>query len=1170
MRCSSCGTSNPANFKFCGECGSPLALSCPTCGAALAPGLKFCGQCGAPARQAAADPAAAPPQAERRLVTVMFADLVGFTSASQARDPEEVRELLSRYFDTCRRLVELYGGTLEKFIGDAVMAVWGAPTANEDDAERAVRTALDLVKAVQALGEEVHIPELQARAGVLSGEAAVTVGAVGQGMVAGDLVNTASRVQALAPPGSVLVGEATRRLSEASIVYEDFGVHEVKGKDDPVHVFSATQVVAARGGAQRSTALEPPFVGRERELRLLKELFHATADESRAHLVSVTGIAGIGKSRLAWEFFKYIDGLAGQIRWHAGRCLAYGDGVTYWALAEMVRTRAGIVEGEGGEVALAKLRKAIEESVPDTEERKWIEPRLALLIGQVESAMGDRQDIFAAWRRFYERLAEQMPTVMVFEDMQWADPSLVDFIDYLLDWSRDHRLFIVTLGRAGEAQGGSARGHTAVHLEPLARGAMETLITSLVPGLPEELVTRILERAEGVPLYAVETIRMLLDRGLLTQEGSAYRPTGPIESLEVPDSLHTLIAARLDGLDTDERHLLQQAAVMGKTFTTAGLTAVSRRVAPEVESVLTGLLRKEVLTVRADPRSPERGQYGFLQDLVRQIAYETLSRRDRKELHLRVAAYLEQTLGADQDEVAEVLASHYLDAYREAPDAADAPAVKDRARKALARAGERASALAAAEEAQAYYDQAAELADSPLEKADLFDRAGLMAMRRTLIEQAVSRYDAATAIYETHGDQRGAARVAAHLAEVQVGQGNLMSAAERLKPAYDVMAGGEPDEALGVIAAELGRMLTLMERAEEGRPYLEKALAIAEALLLPELFSQALNTKGIALMSAGRHQEAGLLIRHSLDVAVQNGLWTAAFRAFNNLGVEYYFTDQNRQGLTLFNEAFEHARRIGDRRQAAVALSSKLGYMHALGLWDEELQTARECEAMAGQQLMQTSWLVNRFVVCLQVLCERGQVGEARQWADRLSPWMATDQPDVALANDALMATVLRAEGRPAEALALLRESLRVHGAVNLNGPGGKLAWPLAVESAFAVSDLGAVEVILAPVLSMRPGEMPPALLGQGLRFKARLAAAKGETAGVEQAFRSAVGTFREGEMAFLQAATEVEMAEWLVGQGRAAAAAEPLAEAAVIFERLKATPWLERVRKAGAATVPA
>ncbi|MGZ4242394.1 MAG: ATP-binding protein, partial [Actinomycetota bacterium] len=592
-------------------------------------------------------------------MTVLFADLVGFTSLSENRDAEEVRELLTRYFDVCRDLVARYGGTIEKFIGDAVMAVWGTPVAQEDDAERAVRTALDLTDAVAAMGEEVGAPDLRARAGVLTGEAAVTIGAEGQGMVAGDLVNTASRIQSAAHPGEVFVGESTRRSTEVSIAYEDAGEHALKGKAEPMHLWRAARVVSGIAGAQKSEGLEAPFVGRERELRLIKDLFHATVEEGKAHLVSLTGIAGIGKSRLIWEFFKYIDGVATLFRWHRGRCLAYGEGVTYWALAEMVRTRAGILEGEDEQSAMDKLRDALEQSVPDPEERRFLEPRLAHLLGLEAHSARDRDELFSAWRLFYERLAEEMPTIMVFEDVQWADASLLDFIEYLLESSRNSRIFIITLGRPElsakrPSWGSGKRGMTTLYLEPLSQQAMVDLMNGFVPGLPETARDRILARAEGVPMYAVETVRMLLDRGLLVQEGSVYRLSGPIDALEVPETLHALIAARLDGLTGEERRLVQDASVLGKTFMRASLAAVEGTAEAELDPLLAGLVRKEVLTLQADVRSPERGQYGFVQDLVRQVAYDTLSKKDRKARHLAAAQDLETRWGEEEDEIVEV------------------------------------------------------------------------------------------------------------------------------------------------------------------------------------------------------------------------------------------------------------------------------------------------------------------------------------------------------------------------------------------------------------------------------------------------------------------------------------------------------------------------------------
>ena len=661
--CAACGSANEAGRKFCGECGSPLSTPCPSCGTPNTAGVKFCGECGA-ALTAGAAPAphrAPAPAAERRLVSVLFADLVGFTTVAEGRDAEETRDLLSRYFETARTIVERYGGTVEKFIGDAVMAVWGAPVAQEDDAERAVRAALELVAAIPDLHDG-----LRARAGVLTGEAAVTVGAEGQGMVAGDLVNTASRVQSVADPGVVLVGEPTRRATEAAIAYEDLGEHDVKGKTAPVALFRALRVVASVGGEGRSVGLEAPFVGRDSQLRLLKELFHATVDDRHARLLSVVGVAGVGKSRLSWEFEKYADGLAQQVWWHRGRCLAYGDGVAYWALAEMVRGRIGVADDEDPRRAAERLRETLSEHFDDPDERAWIEQRLRPLVGLAEQTGAlDREDLFPAWRRFFERLAEQQPVVLVFEDLHWADAGVIAFVEHLLDWSRSLPVFVVTLARPEVAERhpgfpGATRSATTMPLDPLTDEAMAELLHGLVPGLPDDVSSRIRERADGIPLYAVETVRMLLDRGLLEQVGSEYRITGPIEALEVPETLHALIASRLDGLAEDERRVVQDASVLGKTFTSRGIAALSGRDEEAVQSVIRTLLRKEILYLETDPRSAERGQYGLLQALVQRVAYDMLSRRERRMRHLAAASFLARESGMDPSEIAEVIETRGL------------------------------------------------------------------------------------------------------------------------------------------------------------------------------------------------------------------------------------------------------------------------------------------------------------------------------------------------------------------------------------------------------------------------------------------------------------------------------------------------------------------------------
>jgi predicted ATPase len=1042
------------------------------------------------------------------------------------------------------------------------MAVWGTPVATEDDAERAVRAALELVAAVQGFGEEVGAPELQARAAVLTGEAAVTIGAEGQGMVAGDLVNTASRMQAMAEPGSVYVGEATRRATEQIVAYEHAGSHEVRGKSGLVPLWRALRIVSGVRGSLKSEGLEAPFVGRDRELRLLKDLFHAAAEDRKAQLVSVTGIAGIGKSRLAWEFFKYIDGLPQVTYWHRGRCLAYGEGVTYWALADMVRWRCRIAEDEGPSSALAKLQATLDEYLLDEEERHFVEPRLAHLLGLEEREAREREELFGAWRLFFERLAETNPTVLVFEDMQWADASLLDFVEYLLEWSREHALYVITLARPELLErrptwGAGRRMFSALYLEPLSEQAMRELLLGLVPGLPEELRQQILARAEGVPLYAVETVRMLLDRGLLIQEGSVYRPVGPIEALEVPETLHALIAARLDGLSGEERQLLQDGAVLGKTFTRSALAALSGLDESELEPLLAGLVRKEVLSIQADPRSPEHGQYGFLQDLVRRVAYETLSRRERKARHLAAAAHLEQAFGSEQ-EVVEVLAAHYLAAYEAAPADEDATAVKERARDLLARAGERAGSLAASGEAQHYFEQAAALAEEPLDQARLLERAGEMAFRAGSSEQAQARFEQALAIFQSAGEGHQAARVSARLGEVEWPLGRLDEALERMEHAFAELQGEEADADVAALAAELGRLHIFRGELELASERIETALELAESLWLPEVLSHALISKGLIASWRARLEEALALTQRGLALALEYELPSAAFRAYNNLADLLNRRDRCEEAAAQLEQALAVARRVGHRVWEATILGELSWSLALTGRWQEALA----CLEQAPEEQLG----LGTFLVALpDVLVAEGRLDEARRLLSRYARFETSADVQGRRTHRAAQAVVLRAEGKEREALAAAVDAFAAIGEVGASSQPVKVAFPEGLEAALALGERERAEELLEQIETLPPGRFPPSLRAHAARFRARLAAPSGDSGRAEAGFAAAAATFREFGMPFWLAVTLLEHGEWLTGHGRSAEGEPLLAEACEIFERLEAKPWLERAAEVSA-----
>ncbi len=1147
MFCAACGTDNPAGQRFCNGCGTALAAACTACGSPNPPGANFCGSCGGRLEVAAVSSPV--PVAERRLVSVLFADLVGFTSLSEDRDAEEVRELLSRYFETCRRLIEVYGGTVEKFIRDAVMAVWGAPVATEQDAERAVRAGLDLVAAVSALGDELGVEGLRARVGVLAGEAAVTIGAVGEGMVAGDLVNTASRIQGAAEPGTVLVGDSTRRATEAAVVYEPAGTFELRGKQHELALWRAVRIVSGAQGSLRSERLEAPFVGRDRELRQIKELFHACADEGRAHVVSVTGIGGIGKSRLAWEFFKYIDGLAQEIFWHRGRCLAYGEGVAYWALADMVRMRCRIAEDEAPDAALAKLRATLDEVATVPEERERLEPRLAQLLGLGEQSPGDRNDLFAAWRLFFERLAEIDPVILVFEDMQWADDSLLDFVEYLLDWSRSLPIFVVTLARPELLEkrhtwGAAVRNLSSLHLEPLQPDLVRRLLEGLVPGLPDDLASQIVDRSAGVPLYAVETVRALVDRGLLAPEGAAYRLVGEVESLEVPETLHALIASRLDGLPVEERRLLQDAAILGRTFTAPALAALTGRAVGELEAPLTALVRKEILGLQADPRSPEFGQYGFLQDLVRHVVYETLSRRERRQRHLAAADALAATMPAE--EVAEVLAAHLAEAYALDPDAEDADEIRDRARDSLVHAAERASALAAAAEACRYLARAAELCAEEAERGELERKAGNFALQAGLSDWAEVLLIGSAERFAALGDRRELLAVA-DLAWLDTSNGQLDRARERLEAALVEIDRGVVDPTVARIEGTLGNVLALSDEPDLALAHLDRAVKMAEALGLNEVLVNAVISKAIAGLGQAPN-ESRMQLMGAMAFALEADFTWAWLRALNNLTEALLSINRFDDALRYLEDGLEVARRIGDRSWETMLTGNMVSALVMLGRWDEAVERGREVAELGGAGALGSSMSL----FAANVYCARGELDAARELIDAYADPTLQDSQLKATVSAAFAALQLAA-GEPDEAFA--QADIAIEAA--LLGPGTTMlarGVELALEAARLRGDVSLVHPVLDRVASHPLNERSPWLRG----VRARAAGLLGD----ESQLAVAEGLFRETGMRFHVAVTLLDRAEASVGEASDAA----LDEATAIFAELGATPWLERAEALAAA----
>jgi class 3 adenylate cyclase/tetratricopeptide (TPR) repeat protein len=1017
-------------------------MDCPACGHANPSGARFCKNCGTllmPEQPASRE--------ERKVVTVFFADLVGFTGRAEQLDPEDVRAMLSPYYARLRSEIERFGGTVEKFIGDAVMAVFGAPVAHEDDPERAVRAALAVRDAVQELNDQNPALDLHVRIAVNTGEAVVSLGArvtEGEGMVAGDVVNTAARLQTAAPVDGILVGETTYRATERVVEYRDCEPVEAKGKAEPIPVWEALEArarygvdVAQRGGAE--------LVGRRQELEVLLEALARVERERTPQLVTLVGVPGIGKSRLVWELARAVDEDSNRfIVWRQGRSLPYGEGVAFWALAEMVKAQAGILETDSSEVAETKLRETVSDLVPDAGEAHWVETQLRRLVGVStdEERGGDRRDeSFAAWRRFFEALAEQRPAVLVFEDLHWADDNLLDFVDHLVDWATDSPLLVLGTARPELLErrpgwGGGKPNATTMSLSPLSEEDTARLISSLLEEtvMPAEKQALLLSRAGGNPLYAEEYARMVAGRGI-----------APTEDTPLPETVQGIVAARLDALSPDEKALIQDAAVIGKVFWGGALAAMSGLQRWTVEEQLHALERKEF--VRRDRRSSvaTETEYAFRHVLVRDVAYGQVPRSTRSEKH-RLAAEWIETLSSDREDRAEMLAHHYLRALEFARAAGQGvDSISERAFVALREAGDRSFALSAFRAGTDFYREALELApEDDSEKGRLLLAYGQSlfwadwtSAKAEILEEASRRLLAAGQLAEA-----ASAEVMVYLFHWY--RGEREKAMPHFEQAARLVEEAPRSRQKADVLTDLARFAMLDDGDAAALELGREALSMAEEFGLEGVRARILNTLGVVRVRLGEH--GGLAdIESSLEASVVGS--PERLRGFINLGTMLDELGELGRSRPLYEEGLREAERAGAAGPVRWLRAELFMNEYLTGRWQDALAHAEaflaEAETLERHYMNASAYWV-RAPIRFARGDEPGAIADAEH---ALSLGREAQDPQVLFPSIVYHSHLLFEAGRSSDAAALLDEileRLRSHP----TGIGGEWLVPLAFAAA--------------------------------------------------------------------------------------------------------------------------
>ncbi|HJS27211.1 MAG TPA: adenylate/guanylate cyclase domain-containing protein [Actinomycetota bacterium] len=962
QRCPNCGEENAETARFCSACGDGLAIA----------------------------PAAGE---ERKVVSVLFVDLVGFTARSDRADPEDVRATLRVYHDRLKREIERFGGTVEKFVGDAVMAVFGAPVSHEDDAKRAVLAALRILTAIDELNEEHPELELAVRGAVNTGEAVVALGArpeLGEGFVSGDVVNVASRLQGAAPAGGVVVGELTYRSTRDEIEYERVEPVSVKGKDEPIPIW---RTVGARGryGVDVQTATSTPLVGRGNELALLGDLFRRVLVERSPQLVTLSGEPGVGKSRLVQEFLGVVDDLSELVYWRQGRCLPYGEGITFWALGEVVKSHAGILENDVPEEAASKLWQVISTVVDEESERDWLQARLSPLVGLREEAEAvEREESFAAWTSFLEAIAAKEPLVVIIEDLHWADPALLAFIEHLADWSSGVPLFVLCTARPElyerePAWGGGKRNHTALSLSPLSPDETAELIAKLLEQavLPAETQTALLGRAGGNPLYAEEFIRMLIDQGILVRHGASWDLVGSEADIPVPESVQALIAARLDTLAPDRKALLHDAAVLGKVFWAGALAEMGGVDPRKVREGLHELARKELVRPARRPSIQGESEYAFWHLLIRDVAYGQIPRAPRAAKHRAAASWIERITGERVADSAELLAYHHeraLELTRAVGE--DTTELEALARKALLMAAERASRLDVDKSLEYCRRALAMTRSGQPERLEVLSFTGRFVLGGLLVDDTMIRETIEEA--RLQGDELAEGEAFSRLSYHAWVRGDAARQEELIRRSLEILERHPPGPELAFAYTRAAAAAGLAGRSAETLSSVERALPVVQEFGTVIYLGILLQFRGSARMDAGETDEGMADLREGVRIAIESAPAGLACSAHINLAGAVWLVDGPAQGLELYEQASEIGERRGAIRSANWARMESMWTLFDLGRWDELLAVGEGLLEDPAEQALPVGVLAETFRQ--MVLIHRGVLDGTAVIEERILP----------------------------------------------------------------------------------------------------------------------------------------------------------------------------------------